>query len=383
MKVLHVIPSMAPELGGAPEAVRGLTLALARQGVHCEIVTARGPVAGTDVLPVPGVPIHRFDTEFPAPFWPAFSRKLGAFLDAEARRFDLVHLHQTLSYSTYAASRAARKYALPYVLSLRGELAAVCLRRSRFRKWIYRQVLLNGIVRSADALHIVSRAEAAHAAVLDYNTQTFLVPNGIFPDEAVPPAAVDLTAEYPMLAGKRVVLFIGRLHWIKGLDVLARSFAMAARKFPDSMLLVVGPDDGARGTMESILRSNGVLERAVFTGTLTGEHKRAAFQCADLFVMPSYSEAFSNAVLEALGASLPVVISDRCNFPEVAEHGAGFVVPSNDVAVCEAMGSLLSDSSMGDRMGRNGRKLVTERYTWKAAAASMVDCYRSLLRRNP
>lgn len=383
MRVLHVIPSMSPKLGGAPAAVRGLTLALARQGVRCEIVTTRGPVAGTDALPVPGVPVHRFDTEFPAPFWPGFSRKLGAFLDAEARRFDLVHSHQTLSYSTYAAFRAARNHALPYVLSLRGELAEECLRHKRYRKWIYRQVLLNGIVRSADALHIVSRAEASHAAVLGYHTPTFLVPNGIFLDEAVPPATVDLTVEYPRLAGKRVILFIGRLHWVKGLDVLARSFAMVAGEFPDSVLLVVGPDEGARGTMESILRSNGVLEQAVFTGLLTGDHKRAAFQCADLLVMPSYSEGFSNAILEALGASLPVVISDRCNLPEVAEHGAGFVVPSNDMAVCEAIGKLLSDDGLGARMGHNGRNLVTERYTWQSSAASMVDRYRSLLRTSP
>lgn len=383
MRVLHVIHSMSSQLGGPSVAVRGLTLALARQGVHCEIVTAVGPGTGTDVLPVPGVPIHRFDTEFPSHFWPGFSRKLGAFLDAEAKRFDLVHAHLPLSYSTYAAFRAARRHALPYVLSLRGGLTPVSWRHKMYRKWIYGQVLLNGIVKSADALHIVSRAEASHAAVLGYHTPTFLVPNGIFLDEAIQPATADLTAEYPRLAGKRVILFIGRLHWIKGLDVLACSFAMVAREFPDSVLLVVGPDEGARSTMESILRSNGVLEQAVFTGMLTGDHKQAAFQCADLLVMPSYSEGFSNAILEALGASLPVVISDRCNLPEVAEHGAGFVVPSNDMAVCEAIGKLLSDSGLGARMGRIGRKLVSERYTWQASAASMVDRYHSLLRTSP
>lgn len=383
MKVLHVIHSMSAKVGGPPAAVRGLTSALVRQGVHCEIVTTPGPVAGRDVLPVHGVPIHQFDTEFPAPFWPAFSRKLGRFLDAEAGSFDLVHAHQTLPYSTYAAFRAARKHDLPSVLSLRGNFSAVALRHKRFRKWIYGQALLNGILRSADALHVVSPAEAAQVTALGYETPTFLIPNGVSLDETTPPAQVDLTTEYPRLAGKRVVLFLGRLHWIKGLDVLARSFAMMARKFPDSMLLVVGPDDGARGTMESILRSNGVLERAVFTGMLTGDRKRAAFQCADLFVQPSYTEGFSNAVLEALAAGLPVVVSDQCNFPEVAGHGAGVVVPLDDRTVCEAIGKLLSDSRMAARMGRNGRKLVTERYTWQTAAASMVDCYRSLLRRNP
>lgn len=382
MRVLHVIHSMSRKLGGPAAAVRGLTLALARQGVRCEIVTAR-PVAETDELPVPGIPVHQFDTEFPAPFWPGFSRKLGAFLDAEARNFALVHAHIPMSYPTYRAFRAARKHALPYVLSLRGGLTPVSLRQKMYKKWIYRRVLLNGILRSADALHVVSREESSYAAMLGYHTPTFLVPNGVFLDEAVPPANVDLMAEYPRLAGKRVILFVGRLHWIKGLDVLARGFAMVAKECPDLMLLVVGPDEGARGTMESILRSNGVLERAVFTGLLTDDHKQAAFRCADLFVLPSYSEGFSNTVLEALGASLPVVISDGCNFPEVAEHGAGFVVPSNDTAVCEAIGKLLSDGGLRARMGRNGRKLVTERYRWQSSAASMMECYRSMLRTSP
>ena len=146
------------------------------------------------------------------------------------------------------------------------------------------------------------------------------------------------------------------------------------------VLLVVGPDDGARGAMESILEQTGVLDRTVFTGMLLGDHKRAAFQCAELFVQPSYTEGFSNSVLEALAAGLPVVISEQCNFPEVAEHGAGFVVPLNDASVGEAIGELLSDVRLGARMGRNGRRLVDERYTWQAAAASMAACYRTLLR---
>ena len=378
-----MIASMAPERGGAPAGVRGLTSALRQRGVHCEIATTGWLGAGADAPPVPGVPMHRFPTEFPAPFWPAFSRKLGRFLDAAAGSFDLVHAHQTLPYSTYAAIRAARKHALPYVLSLHGDLAAAALRYKRGRKWIYRRVLLDRMLRSADALHAVSRAEAGRVAELGYVTPTFLVPNAVSPDEPDLSAASDLAARYPGLAGRRVVLFLGRLHRIKGVDVLARSFARVSAKFPDTVLLVVGPDDGARGTMESILRSNGVLERAVFTGPLTGDLKRAALQCADLLVHPSYTEGFSNAVLEALAAGLPVVISESCNFPEVADHGAGFVVPLNDVAVCEAVGTLLADGRLGARMGRNGRKLVTERYTWRAAAASMAGCYRRLLQRNP
>ena len=383
MKVLHVAASMSPKWGGPPVTVQGLTSALVRQGVYCEIVTARGPAAGNDALAVPGVPMHCFDTEPPAHFWTAYSRELGRFLDAGAGNFDLVHAHQTMAYTTYAAFRAARKHALPYVLGLHGDLAAWALRHKGFRKWIYRKALLDNVLKSADALHAVSPAEAARAAELGYETPKFMVPNGVALGEPNPSVASEFLARYPVLAGRRVVLFLGRLHRIKGVDVLSRGFSMAATRFPDAVLLVVGPDEGARGLMVSILERAGVSDRTVFTGLLTGDQKRAAFQCAELFVQPSYTEGFSNSVLEALAAGLPVVISEQSNFPEVAEYGAGFVVPLNDVSVCEAIGKLLSDARLGARMGRNGRKLVEERYTWQSAAASMAACYRTLLRQSP
>lgn len=364
--------------------MRGLADALARQGVHCEVVTAQGPDVGNDASPIPGVKMHSFDTEFPAPFWTGYSRKLARFLDSEARSFDLVHAHQTMTYTTYAAFRAARKHALPYVLSLRGDLAAWALRQKRFRKWAYRKALLDNVMRSADALHSLSPAEAARAAELGYDeTPTFTIPNGVAVGDPSPSAASEFLESHPTLAGRRIVLFLGRLHRIKGVDVLARGFSMAAMRFPEAALLIVGPDEGARASMESILEQAGVLGRTVFTGMLTGDHKQAALQCAELFVQPSHTEGFSNSVLEALAAGLPVVISEQCNFPEVVDHEAGFVVPLNDAAVCEAIGKLLSDPRLGVRMGCNGRKLVTERYTWRSAAAAMAACYRMLLRNDP
>ena len=131
--------------------------------------------------------------------------------------------------------------------------------------------------------------------------------------------------------------------------------------------------------MKSLLRTTGVLDRAVFTGMLTGEDKLAALSCADIFVLPSYSEGFSIAILEAMAARLPVVITEGCNFPEVAEHGAGFVVEASETPVAEAISALLSDDALRVHMGQRGRKLVTERYTWQETASTIADLYRSLV----
>ena len=131
--------------------------------------------------------------------------------------------------------------------------------------------------------------------------------------------------------------------------------------------------------MESLLLTEHALDRTVFTGMLTGRDKLAALKCADLFVLSSYSEGFSIAVLEALAGGLPVVISRQCNFPEVSEHAAGFVVEPEEPAVTQAISTLLSDAGLRVAMGRNGRRLVREKYTWAGVAAAMADRYRRLI----
>ena len=381
MKALHVTASMSPEWGGPVKVATELTAALARLGVHCEIATATGHRVGICDADTPsGVPVHRFETGLPARLWPAYSGRLSGFLDEVTGGFDVVHAHEIWHYAGYAAFRAARKHNVPYVLTVHGALDQWRLRQKWLKKRVYQRLVQDNIINSADALHALTRAEEAQFRELGYETDVFVAPNGVAlgPSPGLPDTS-GLLAKYPQFRGKRVILFLGRLHIIKGLDVLARAFAAITDEYPDCALLVVGPDeDGSQGRMEAILREAGILHRAVFTGMLTGDDKQAALECADLFVLPSHSEGFSAAVLEALAAGLPVVISGQCHFPEVAESEAGFVVESRGEAVAAAMGRLLSDDALRLRMGRNGRKLVAERYTWAGVAESVYGVYRTL-----
>ena len=376
VKVLHMVTSMSPEYGGPVTMARGLTSALVQQGVHCEIVTARGL---SDVLPIPGVKIHQFDTEFPAPFWRAYSRKMKRFLDAKAGSFDIIHSYETMSYVTYAAFHSARKNNIPIIIQTADSLSIPSLRYKRIRKEIYRKIILDKILKSADFLHISSNSEAIRIANMGYTTPRYVLPNGVNLYKADSYRKAKFLEEYPSLVGKRIILFLGRLHYKKGLDVLARNFATLASKFPNIVLLVVGPDDGYRSKMMSILDQFGVLDHTVFTGMLTGDHKLAAYQCADLFVSLSYSDSSSNTILEALAAGVPLVISEHCDFPEIQNHKAGFVVPLDDESICEAISKLLLDDHLVSQMGHNGRKLIEEKYTWKSIAASIIPYYQTLL----
>ena len=381
LNVLHVTPSMSPEWGGPAIVVSELTSELSLQGVCCDIVATRGHRVGINQIAPPDVPIYSFDTGFPARLWTAYSAELSRFLNERAGRYDLIHIHEVWHYPGYAAFRAARKHKLPCVLTIHGELSEWGLRQKALKKRIYMFVLMDRILRNVNALHAITRAEKEQVVKLGYKTPVVVAPNGIEPAsfEALPDP-VEFIQRFPVLKGKRIILFLGRLHAKKGLDILARSFSTIARRFEDIVLLVVGPNKfGTREKMESILRSEDLLGRAVFTGLLTGEDKLAAMNCADLFVLPSHSDVLGIAVLEAMAARLPVVITEGCEFPEVSEHGAGFVVEADEVPIAEAITMLLSDADLRKRMGQQGRKLVIERYTWQVAAATMANLYKTLV----
>ncbi len=336
---------------------------------------------GINQISPPGVPIYSFDTEFPARFWTAYSPELSRFINENADRFDLIHIHQVWHYPVYAAFRSARKNKLPCVLTIHGELSDWGLRQKALKKRLYRLCLLDRMLNGAGAIHAITDAEKEQVQKLGFETPVVVTPNGVEQSrfEALP-SPQRLIRRFPKLKGKRVILFLGRLHPKKGLDILARSFSTVARHFEDAVLLIVGPDKfGTRENMEAILRSKGLLDRTLFTGLLTGEDKLAAMSCADLFVLPSHSDVLGIAVLEAMAARLPVIITKGCEFPEVSEHGAGLVVETGEKPIAEAITMLLSDADMREHMGQQGRKLVTERYTWQVAAATMANIYKTLV----
>ncbi len=384
MNILHVTPSMSPGWGGPVVVVSELVQALSEEGIRCEIATTKGHRVGTDLTLLDSVPTHSFDTGLPALLWTSYSRELANFLDDNITRFDLVHVHEIWHYAGYAAFRAAKKNGVPFVLTPHGELSDWSLRHKGWKKRIYMKAILNGILRNTDALHAITSAEKDRISQLGYDTPVTVASNGIDPaqfDNLPDPS--EFLNRFPALKGKQVVLYLGRLNPTKGLDILARSFSDITNQFPDTVLLMVGPDEeGGRQVMEAILRSESMIDKAIFTGMLTGEDKLAALNCADIFVLPSYSEGFSIAILEAMAACLPVVISQGCNFPEAAEHGAGFVVEASERPVAEAIDALLSNADLRVRMGERGRKLVTERYTWEATAATITELYRSLVSKN-
>ena len=214
-----------------------------------------------------------------------------------------------------------------------------------------------------------------------------VVPLGI--DIATPTSSpdklrADFAREWPATQGKKVILFFGRLTLKKGLDLLVKAFGRIARSRTDVHLFLAGPDDEGYGCKVRLwLQDEGVLDRATFAGMLTGKRKEAALASADIFVLPSYTENFRLAVIEALAVGIPSVISNKINiWRELSSAGAAVVVNCDAQEVASAILTLLDDAEQRSHLGEAGKRLVAEQFTWSLGIGPNGALYREVAASN-
>ena len=395
VKILHVIPSYIPawRYGGTVKAVSELCRTLVQLGGWVTVFTTN--VDGPGDLRVPlgrpvflqGVEVWYFQVQSPRSY--SFSWPLTQALKRQVLSFHLVHIHSIFNYPVVPAAVFCRRYGVPYLVTPWGMLNPRALRKGAWRKRIYSLLLERRNLNRASALHFGTTAEERLALAFRLKPPTFVIPSGVDLTEfARLPRLGTFRLKYPETAGKRLILFLGRLSWIKGLDLLAKAFGSLAREREDAHLVFVGPDDerfqGYGAKVKQQLYEEGVLNRTTFTGMLVGPEKLAALRDSDLFVLPSYSENFGMAALEAMACGLPVVVSREVGLAsDIDQAGAGLVVSCDATELAQAMGKLLDDPGLRQEMGERGRRLVHERFRSDLVAARMMEVYRRILSGKP
>ena len=289
---------------------------------------------------------------------------------------DGLHIHGLWEQSTTAAANAARALSKPYVLSAHGMLETWALKNKRLKKAIYAALAERANVSGAACLHALTYAEAQDYRRFGSKSPIAVIPNGV----AIPE---ELNAElfitnFPSLRWKRIVLFLGRIHFKKGLDILVESWSSIAKRWPDAQLVLAGPDfEGTRATIETQIAERGLAESILFTGMLRDEMKWSALAAAQCFILPSYSEGLSVSTLEAMGAGLPVIVTEQCNLPDVVRFETGWVIKSNAAAIASALNECLENSPLDNRrIGDRGRLLVQDKYNWASVARQTSEVYR-------
>lgn len=372
MKVLHVAASLNPAWGGPTKVVTELTEALAKKGIEVSIFA---PLENSKEICIPkGVDVKLFPKGFLSKFWTSYSSSLAKALMKEVFDFDLVHIHEIWHHPHYAAYKATKLARKPFVITIHGALDPWCLNHKAFRKRVYATLIQKRILKEASGLHAITEEEVKSMSNFVNNQNIFLIPNGLNPEDFENlPERSEIELLYPGLKRKKVILFLGRIHPIKGLDLLAKAFGKLARTRNDIILLIVGPDNyGYAKQVKQMLKIEGVMDKVIFTGILTGHMKLSVLSRADIFVLPSYSEGFSMAILEAMICGLPVIITRQCNFPEVESVGAGKVIDPDVISLSKAMIELVDNPELCKDMGSKGKRLVMEKYIWDKIADQMI-----------
>jgi glycosyltransferase involved in cell wall biosynthesis len=295
-------------------------------------------------------------------------------------KFDLIHLHGVWDPIIHAVSKLARAAGKPFVLTPHGMLDPWAMSQRWWKKQLAMTLGYRHMLNSAAFLHFLNADEYALTKRLGLASPGRIIPNGIFLQELDPlPDKGAFRAAHPEFAAAKLVFFLSRLHYKKGLDFLADAFAIVSREFPDAKLIVAGPDDGAQAAFEAQIARLGIAQRVYLVGPLYAAQKIAALRDCDCFCLPSRQEGFSLAVTEALACEAPVVISTECHFPEVKEAGAGVVAELNAEAIAAGIGTVLRDPQAAARMGQAGRALVVSRFTWPKVAQQMIENYQQVL----
>jgi glycosyltransferase involved in cell wall biosynthesis len=296
----------------------------------------------------------------------------------------VVHSHSLWMLPNSYASRAAQAAGVPVVITAHGALEPWAMKNSGWKKQLVGRWFQFKDLETASCIHVNSLPEAKGIRELGLTQPIAVIPNGV---ELDPISSADDGTEFlkthPSLAGKKLILFISRLHQKKGLGHLVDAWAKVADGFTDWHLVIAGPDDGFEAETRQRIAATNVESRTSLVGRLDGTLKYSAFRAASAYTLPSFSEGFSMSLLEGLASGLPATMTPGCNFPEAPASGAAILHEPNIDSTANALTNLLSKSDAERKeMGKSGAALVQSGYTWDAVAAKTMQLYDWLGKNN-
>ena len=388
MRILVTSFSIAPRTGGLRVGVLGLCQGLANRGHQVSLYTTNAD--GNETLNVP-LGISTLEETVEVFFYPAqkvifgnvVSYPMVRALKQRVPNVDLVLIHSLYQLTSTVAAHYCRKFRVPYVVRPHGILDTTLARRRRwFLKWAYIKLFEKRNFDCAAAIQYSSRMEEEMARhFMTAKSPNLIIPEGISIEPfAKLPHRGSFRAKYPEMAGKFLILYLGRLHQKKGIKLLVEAFSRVAGHRDDVHLVLAGSGDSDYVMrITNMLRDLGVSDRATITGQLDEGEKLAVLRDADVFVLPSYGENFGISVVEAMACGLPVLISDKVGiWREIAEAEAGIVTTCQSEKIVDAIERLLNDPGLRMALGQHGKTLVGAQFSIDRMAERMETAYQAL-----
>jgi glycosyltransferase involved in cell wall biosynthesis len=361
MRLLHVIQSVDPAVGGPIEGIRQLAVAYIAMGISAEVASLDDPTS-KHLHDFP-LPVHSLGPTILGRY--GYSSRLLPWLRENHTKYDCVIVNGIWQYHGYAVRRALRKTSRPYVVFTHGMLDPWFKREyplKHLKKWLYWPWGEYLVLRDAAAVLFTSNEEMllARESFWLYKVKPVVIGYGTRrPNVDLPLAARAFLDEYPHLRDKRIAIFLGRIHPKKGCDLLIEAFARTLALDATWHLLIAGPDQvGWQAQLVDQAHRLRIADRITWTGMLGGVRKWGAMGCSEIFVLPSHQENFGIVVAEALACGVPALISNKVNIWREVQNEAAGLVESDTLEGTEALLKQWIDFSPEERQAMKDRTLI-------------------------
>jgi len=390
MEILFVISYFFPAwaYGGPGKLVRELARTLSHRGFRLAIYSTdafdlkrRRKEIDNKLLKKEKYKIYFFRTiNNRFSYYSKFFLSPGLVLTAAAEigKFDLVHLHEFFTGNVAIITFLAVLFKIPYIISAHGTLDSYRIKHRNFGKKIFMIFFGKRIIKNSAGFVAATVEETEEYKLLGVPAaKIHHIPNGIDLKEFDNmPGKNIFKKKHNISAGEKVLLYLGRIHKLKGLRHLVEAMPLISSQI-DCRLVVAGSDDGYQEELIKLVKKN-KISNVVFPGLIQGKEKLQLYRDSDVFVYPSLSEGFSLAVLEAAAAGLPLVITYGCKFPQVAEYNAGYIVSAKAESLASAVIKILKDEKKRKSMGRSAGKMIKNDYSITVMAKRLAGLYKNI-----
>jgi glycosyltransferase involved in cell wall biosynthesis len=299
----------------------------------------------------------------------------------EIKDFDIVHLHEYRTFQNIIIHHYAKKYNIPYVLQAHGSLPRIMQKQSL--KWIYDEFFGYKLLKDAAMVIALNKIELEQYRERFVPTEKIaIVPNGIDLSEFINmPYKGEFKKKYSLNENDKIILYLGRIHRTKGIDILIKSFKEVIDSLDCVKLILVGPDDGYFNDVKDLIKKLALEKNIIITGPLYGKEKLEAYTDADIYVLPSRYETFPMSVLEAYACSKPVIASNVGGLKELILNGeTGLLFESENIEqLANNILSLINDREKSKKIGIKGKQFVYDNFSIERITDVLVNCYKKII----